>query len=148
MQGGKPPGKIVLAITALLEEHPEGLTRAEIFAALQEQGITSVSDSITRMSKKNTWGPKRLYIIRWVRECSACTRRRRKPVYALGDKPNAKPIKLITPAESCRTWKQHEKMHVNSVWQFGMGAEARRRERKKLPATDAPIVKTRRKEAP
>lgn len=112
--GGKPPGELVLGIIAYLTENAEA-TRTEICRAMDRNRF-DIGSVMTRMNKALPNRPKRIYVIRWIYEDDGA-RRYPRPVYALGDLPDAKKPKASAAANS-RLHYERNRNFANSVWQW------------------------------
>lgn len=113
---------LTLSILGLLQEHGE-LTRKEICDYIKRDRL-EISAVISRLGKKTKTLPKRVFIIRYVREDFWL--QRWVPVYALGNSRNTpKPPPQSRKDISQRHYRS-KKQKVNSVFMLGMT----RRERK------------------
>lgn len=131
---GQPPGLTVQAILkTLLHE-----TEATLGELTSLTGISrfKLSSALTRMKKKTKILPQRVFIIRWTYSDDSGGRNYLKPVYALGDSPNAKKPPPKTNAQCKATYNAKEKLRVNSVFMWGQSRKTRfaiRRGEKNLP---------------
>jgi hypothetical protein len=118
---GKPPGPLVLAITAALEHEGEA-TMAELakIIGLHRFDCSSV---VSRMRKPCKMLPKRIYVKRWVRDDDSGGRSYLRAVLALGDAPDAPKPKAKPNKESTAEYRAKERHRVNSVF---MWAQPRR----------------------
>ena len=91
------------------------MTRAELYRGL-EYGVT-ISTVLSRMSKQQKRFPKRIYICGWTRddEFDRCYLR---PIYALGDLPDAPKPKRFSGAERSKVYRERlrSRMAMNSVF--------------------------------
>ena len=113
------------AITIQLRENGF-MTRTELIEAT---GLpdTAVSQALTRM--RRTWAtiPRRIHIHSYVTEMDG-RRNYPRPVYALGDKPDARKPKPVPMAVSAKKWRSQQKARyaLNSVFNMAINPAKRR----------------------
>lgn len=118
--------------TYRIKELLKSLGELTIREMMHELNLTysAVSNSVFRMSKDSKRGGnkrgKEVYIVRYTWENEEGMRIYRRPVFALGNKPDAKPPKPLTDVETTQRYYQKRKVMVNSVFALGT-AQARRK---------------------
>ena len=126
---GRPPGWIVLGITAALEDQGE-MTGAALHRALNANQ-REISSVISRMTRTLATRPKRLYVARWVFDEEGSDIAQPRAVYALGDLPCARKPKSNRAAVTRRA-RLKASTRVASVWDFALSRRARQAQRKQL----------------
>lgn len=101
-------------VLALLEKNGP-MTAAELTFEL---GLNyRLGGALTRMQKTTPRCPRCIHIAYWVRDEDVHTKRiYLRPVYAAGDKPDAKKPPVITMNEAAATSKQRKRGRVNFIF--------------------------------
>lgn len=115
-------GSLVAAILSLLAEQG-ALTRDEIDTQLAVPGRT-VAQTLTRLRLVTRDRPKRVYIQRWVTDAEG-QKLYPRPVYALGDRPDApKPARNRQAANQRYYWSKKARTRLNSVFNLAITGRA------------------------
>lgn len=110
------------AITILLRaEGPMTTTELARATGLQRDWVSA---AIGRMKKPLVTLPRRIHIAAWRRD-SEGLRDYLRPVYALGDLPDAPRPKPVSKAESSKRWREATKAQVRGNFVFNMGMQVR-----------------------
>jgi hypothetical protein len=124
---GKPPGELVLGITAAIKECGP-MTTAELRIHL-DRGINELGSVVTRMNRASKLRPKRLQIVAYVYESEGSPRYYPRAVYALGDgpdKPKPKPDRNVV----LRRYRNGRRKRIASVFDLGLSLKERNRPKK------------------
>lgn len=107
------------AIIVLLREYIT-LTKAEL-ARLSGINEGAISNALSRMRKRSSTLPKRVYIKEWVREVSG-KRDYLRPSYAVGNWKDAEKPPTLTNAERVKRYRDKRKVKYmnNSVFSLGV----------------------------
>ncbi len=110
-------GSVTIKIMKALEEHGE-MTRHDICDVIGSDRMY-ISAILTRMTKACKTIPKRIYITRYVYDQEGL-RRYPRPVYAVGDKPDAKRPKA-DPKANRRRYDENLRKRLTGISVFHLG---------------------------
>lgn len=94
------------------------LTSHDVASFFPESTHQAVAGILSRMRRLAV---RQAYVQTWTRERQK-SKEYLRPVYALGDSPDAKKPAKLTNAQCCRRWKAKQALGrgvVSSVWQLG-----------------------------
>lgn len=127
-----PTSRNASAVYRALQVGP--MTRVEIE---RETGLNTgaVSVVLHRGTNKYYSQPKWIRIKEWVHDDPASNFSYPRPVYELGDKPDAKKPRRLTKAEIARRHRERSKIKVPSVWMWAASTKRQSAMRSSCPTT-------------